>query len=56
MPDLTLTPAAFEHLAEIMREETDGVDPRCLYCHQIIKAINEVYANGSDDEPDDVAA
>lgn len=47
MPKLELSEAAFEHLAEIMAGETDGVDERCLYCGEIIREIGEVAAQGA---------
>lgn len=44
MPELKLSEAAFEHLAEIMTGEADGVDDRCIYCAEIIREIGEVAA------------
>lgn len=41
---LYLSEGALGHLGEIMRRETDGVDPRggCIHCVEIVRALEEI--------------
>lgn len=40
---LELSEGAADHLGEIMRGETDGVDPRggCIFCMEIVRALEK---------------
>lgn len=51
---LELSEEAAGHLGEIMRGETDGVDPRglCIYCVEIVRALEAVNPEFGLDPPD----
>lgn len=56
---LELSEGAVDHLGEIMRGETDGVDPRggCIYCMEIVHALVALNPEfGLDPETPDQAA
>lgn len=51
---LELSEGAAGHLGEIMRGETDGVDPRggCIFCTEIVHALATLNPEFGLDPPD----